>query len=108
MLGLRCSNKSGKGGVVAQLKLETPSGTPVIVETDASWLVLDKSVAGWDKAGTPGLPTVPATVVAKLGGGPWTGLTAAKFEQIAALPPAEKLVGLPENGGKNLNGIMPR
>ena len=88
MLGLRCSNKSGKGGVVAQLKLETPSGTPVIVETDASWLVLDKSVAGWDKAGTPGLPTVPATVVAKLGGGPWTGLTAAKFEQIAALPPA--------------------
>ena len=88
VLGFRASNKSGKGGVVAQLKLEGAAGSPVIVETDASWQVLNKAAPGWDKVGTTGLPAGPASLVAMLGGAPWQGLTAAKFAQIAALPPA--------------------
>ena len=87
LLALRCSNKSGKGGVVAQLKLEGATGAPVILETDASWQLLDKSAGGWDKVGTKGLPAVPATVVAKLGTDPWAALTEARFAQIASLPP---------------------
>ncbi len=87
LLGFRASNRSGKGGVVAQLKIEPVSGAAVVVETDASWQVFDKAPAGWDKAGTSGLPAPLTTVVAALGGAPWQGLTAEKFAQIASLPP---------------------
>jgi len=71
VLAVRVTNAGGAAGFVA--RLEVPGQAPV--ETDARWRVwADAAPEGWNAAASDDAAWRPATVIAELTGGVWSGV----------------------------------
>jgi putative heme-binding domain-containing protein len=92
VIAVKAHNQEGPAGLVLRLKLEMQNKETQVIASDASWRISDREAKGWTGAGFDDAGWQRAVVVAKLGGAPWTTITAAslggtgKFRKPTATP----------------------
>jgi putative heme-binding domain-containing protein len=92
VIAVKAYNADGPAGLLVSLELETPKQGSNRVVTDASWRVSDKAAKGWNEVDFADADWKKATVVAKLGAGPWAKINetalqgGARFKKPTATP----------------------
>ncbi|MEA5365386.1 family 78 glycoside hydrolase catalytic domain [Amycolatopsis sp., V23-08] len=72
VLAIQAANaQPGPSGLVGKLHVETSSGTPVDIVTDAAWKASDTDTAGWQQPDFDDSAWPAALVAAAYGSGPW-------------------------------------
>ncbi|HKI37861.1 MAG TPA: beta-propeller fold lactonase family protein [Gemmataceae bacterium] len=83
VIAVKGHNDSGPAGLLVRLTFVAQGREPFVVVTDESWLAAEKVNKGWQTADYDAKGWKPATVVAALGGGPWTQITEAALAGVA-------------------------
>lgn len=76
-LALHAWNDGGPGGACAELQWSGEGAARGALATDATWRVSDDDPDGWNTAAFDDAKWQPATAIAALGEGPWSGTLAA-------------------------------
>jgi putative heme-binding domain-containing protein len=113
VLAVKAHNKDGAAGLLVRLIFEGADKKSFAVVTDETWQASDRESKGWQKLDFDSKTWKPATVVAKLGEGPWASITepilaqASNFKTPTATPAealkihkdfrAELLYSVPKN-----------
>lgn len=93
VIAVKAQNSGGPAGLVLRLAVEGGKQKPTVIGTDGSWRASETAAAGWKEVDFNDAAWTPAVVVGKLGGAPWTQITAAaltggggKFKTPTATP----------------------
>lgn len=71
VVAIRAFNESHQAGVVAGLRVELATGDPIVILSDASWMVVPDEEPGWERRLEPLPAWQQAAVVAPFGTTPW-------------------------------------
>lgn len=77
LLAIRGENQGGSAGLLVRLDLTAADGKKTSVQSDASWLVGDQGLDGWNRPGPAPKTFVAATSLGRLGVAPWGNVFAA-------------------------------
>ncbi|MDB5351809.1 MAG: putative heme-binding protein [Planctomycetota bacterium] len=84
ILAAVCKNEGGPAGLIMRLTIKTKTGATAILVSDDTWKAVEGAeTSGWAKLGFVDASWANASVVAPLGGGPWTAVTAAVLDSTA-------------------------
>jgi putative heme-binding domain-containing protein len=79
VIAVKAYNSEGPAGLVLRLELDSPKKEALVITTDATWRASEQPTTGWHEVNFDDSAWSPARVVGKLGGGPWTQVTAASL-----------------------------
>ncbi|HEV3146696.1 MAG TPA: c-type cytochrome [Gemmataceae bacterium] len=74
VLAVQAFNRDGPAGLVLRLDVDGRGGRSTQIFTDDSWLVSEKADKNWKALDLDDKSWKPASVIAKLGEGPWIGV----------------------------------
>jgi putative heme-binding domain-containing protein len=77
LLAIRAENQGGAAGLIAKFEIAFPTTKKQSLQTDATWLVSDKEVTGWNKLEAEPAGFTAATSLGKHGMQPWGAVLAA-------------------------------
>jgi putative heme-binding domain-containing protein len=74
VIAVEAGNEGGSAGMVLQLQIEMPNKRVIRINTDETWSFSPNAVAGWETPEFNSKSWSHATVLEKMGGGPWGDL----------------------------------
>lgn len=77
VIAVKAINDGGPAGLVLRLDLEAAKKQSIVIGTDGSWRASATAATGWQEVNFNDANWTSAAVVGKLGGAPWTQITAA-------------------------------
>ena len=83
LLAIRAENHGGPAGLIAKFEISFPTTKRQIIQTDKTWQVSGKEVAGWNKPDADPAAFTAATALGKHGMQPW-GLVLAAVGAVKA------------------------
>lgn len=82
VIAVRGKNQDGAAGLLLQLEIEEASKRQQVLFTDSTWRVAEKGPKGWQSVAFNDSEWQAATVIGKLGDGPWKQINKATLTQV--------------------------